>query len=89
MTESNLLYDEESAATYIGGPNSPISTRTMQRWRLEGVGPSFIKLGRMVRYRKSDLDVFIEAHVYTSTSAAAANAPGPRDRSARSEICHD
>ena len=70
MAEFTTLFDEEGAAAYIGGDNSPISTRTMQRWRLEGVGPTFVKLGRMVRYRKSDLDAFLEARVRSSTSCA-------------------
>jgi hypothetical protein len=46
------LYNEEAAGRYIGGTESPISTRTMQRWRLEGVGPVYVKLGRLVRYRR-------------------------------------
>ena len=76
MAEANILYDEEGAASYIGGPISPLSTRTMQRWRLEGVGPTYVKLGRLVRYRKSDLDLFLEERTCTSTSSAVfANGP--------------
>ena len=70
MAEADILYDEEGAAHYIGGPNSPLSTRTMQRWRLEGVGPTYVKLGRLVRYRKSDLELFLEERTCTSTSSA-------------------
>ncbi len=51
MSLNTILYDEETAGKYIGGASSPISTRTLQRWRLEGVGPTFVKLGRPVRYR--------------------------------------
>lgn len=68
MDDFNTLYAEDGAASYIGGENSPISTRTLQRWRLEGVGPVFVKLGRLVRYRKSDLDRFLDEHTCTSTS---------------------
>lgn len=72
MSTLNTLYDEKNAAKYLGGQASPISVRTLQRWRLEGHGPRFIKIGRLVRYRQSDLDAFIEAKCFSSTSIDAA-----------------
>lgn len=72
MTSADPLFNEEAAAEYLGGAASPISVRTMQRWRLEGAGPSFIKLGRLVRYRQSDLDDFIQGHRIDSTSTLVA-----------------
>mgnify|MGYP000091101702 CR=1 FL=1 len=71
MTLDTVLYDEEAAGKYIGGAASPISTRTMQRWRLEGIGPVYVKLGRLVRYRQSDLEAFLEAGACKSTSSGA------------------
>jgi hypothetical protein len=68
MTLDTVLYDEEAAGKYIGGAESPISTRTLQRWRLEGVGPIYVKLGRLVRYRQHDLNAFLEERTCTSTS---------------------
>jgi hypothetical protein len=68
MTLATVLYDEGGAAAYLGGSNSPLSTRTLQRWRLEGVGPPFVKLGRLVRYRQSDLDSFLDKNARSSTS---------------------
>ncbi len=68
MEFNNSVYDELSAARYLGGIKSPISVRTMQRWRLEGLGPRYIKLGRLVRYRQSDLDEFIQLNCLTATS---------------------
>ena len=70
MFFDNVLYDEAAASKYLGGEVSPISTRTMQRWRLEGVGPVYIKLGRLVRYRRHDLDAFLEERACRSTSMA-------------------
>lgn len=32
----------------------------LRRWRRERRGPRYVKLGRLVRYRESDLEVFIE-----------------------------
>lgn len=43
---------------------------TMTQWRWQGVGPVFVKLGRCVRYRITDLDSFADARVFTSTTAA-------------------
>lgn len=68
MTTANTLYDERAAAAYLGGSEAPLSTRTLQRWRLEGFGPTYIKLGRLVRYRETDLDEFIHDRRFSSTS---------------------
>ena len=35
----------------------------LRRWRRERRGPRWIKLGRLVRYRESDLEVFIERNI--------------------------
>ncbi len=32
---------------------------TLQQWRCQGKGPPFVRLGRMIRYRASDLEVFL------------------------------
>jgi predicted DNA-binding transcriptional regulator AlpA len=64
------VFGERDAGKYLGGERTPVSQRTLQRWRLEGVGPKFLKLGRLVRYRKSDLDRWADAQLRTSTSQA-------------------
>jgi len=45
-----------------------LSVRTLQKWRLTGEGPVFVKLGRAVRYREEDIDAFLEACARRSTS---------------------
>ncbi len=62
------VFGERDAGKYLGGERHPVSERTLQRWRLEGVGPKFLKLGRLVRYRKSDLDSWSDAQLRASTS---------------------
>ena len=57
------LVDERDAARYLG-----VTRRTTQWWRSVGRGPIFIKIGRLVRYRVSDLNAFIEAGLRQSTS---------------------
>ena len=45
-----------------------LGTSTLEKWRLFGGGPRFLKLGRSVRYAKADLDDWIQANRQTSTS---------------------
>jgi hypothetical protein len=47
------------------------SVRTLQAERLHGGGCPHVKLGRSVRYRRSDVLRFIESHVRGSTSELA------------------
>lgn len=53
------LLPEVSAGVELGGPDSPISPKTLQAWRAAGKGPRFVKLGTgpraPVRYRLSEL----------------------------------
>ena len=62
------VFGERDAGKYLGGERHPVSERTLQRWRLEEVGPKFLKLGRLVRYRKSDLDRWVDGQPRSSTS---------------------
>jgi hypothetical protein len=48
-----------------------VSHAFLETARCEGKGPLFVKLGRVVVYRKADLDAFAEGCVRTSTSTAA------------------
>ena len=61
MVEPLLTTDQ--AAACLG-----TTKRTLEAWRYEGGGPVFVKLGgRMVRYRPSDLEAFVEAGEQTNT----------------------
>jgi hypothetical protein len=51
------------AAVYLNS-----STSTLAKRRLYGGGPRFSRIGRAVRYAKSDLDQFMAASTVTSTS---------------------
>jgi hypothetical protein len=37
-----------------------MSIRTLQRWRLEGKGPAFVRLGRSIRYPKDLAENFLK-----------------------------
>jgi len=45
-----------------------VHLRTLERWRQTGEGPRYVKMGRRVGYRRSDLEDWLEANVTTSTS---------------------
>lgn len=45
-----------------------ISTSTWNKRRLTGNTPPFCSIGRTVRYRRSDVDAWMEAHRRRSTS---------------------
>jgi len=45
-----------------------VSERTLERWRLEGIGPCFHKFSRKVAYAKSDVLAWADAQRRTSTS---------------------
>jgi hypothetical protein len=39
-----------------------IKPKTLAQWRWKKIGPDYIKIGGMVRYRLSDLENFFEKH---------------------------
>jgi hypothetical protein len=43
------------------------STRTVERWRVRGEGPPFLKIGGRVVYRLSDVHAFEAARLRAST----------------------
>jgi excisionase family DNA binding protein len=45
-----------------------VSVRTLERFRVSGDGPRFVKAGRLVRYRVEDVDAWVNARVRHSTS---------------------
>jgi hypothetical protein len=56
------LLDQREAARLLR-----LSVRTMERMRLLGNGPRYVKANRSVRYRLSDLEAYIAARVVSST----------------------
>ncbi len=55
--------DTRRAAELIG-----MSRRTLEKWRSEGTGPPFLKLGRRVLYSVADLEEWIQSRRRYSTS---------------------
>ena len=71
-TEPEPLLTEREAAAYLN-----FTPRALQAWRVRGGGPRFIACSsRAIRYRRRDLDAWVEERVRTSTSAESASASG-------------
>jgi excisionase family DNA binding protein len=49
--------DSDQAAAYL-----KVSTITLKRWRYRGTGPRHVLCGSQIRYRKADLDEWLEAN---------------------------
>ena len=45
-----------------------LSERTLERLRVSGAGPKFVRLGKSVRYQLDDLEEWIASRVVGSTS---------------------
>lgn len=49
-----------------------IAPRSLESWRLRGGGPRYVRVGRLVRYRHTDVSDWLAARERASTSD-----PGP------------
>jgi hypothetical protein len=61
--EGEELLSARDAARHLG-----ISVSFLAKSRMNGTGPRYVKLGRAVRYRRSDLNFFVRAHSKSSTA---------------------
>jgi predicted DNA-binding transcriptional regulator AlpA len=61
--DADFALTESQAAELLG-----LSSRTLQAWRVRGVGPRYTKLGRSVRYPRRELVAFQKLHTVSSTA---------------------
>jgi predicted DNA-binding transcriptional regulator AlpA len=57
---------DESAAAMTESElarRASVSVAVLRKWRREGKGPRFLKLGRLVRYLLGDVNTWMEEHV--------------------------
>lgn len=67
MTDQQNTLTPKQAAKYVG-----ISEGALRLWRAEGRGPRYFKAGeKLVRYRKTDLDAWIEARLSAPAAVTA------------------
>ena len=53
-TAIQSLMTEGETAEYLS-----ISIAALRKWRMQGRGPVFIKLGNLVRYRREDVEAWL------------------------------
>lgn len=64
----NRLIGEREAAEFLG-----YTIRALQNWRVRGGGPAFVKVSsRSIRYRRCDLNAWIESRLRSNTSQEVA-----------------
>jgi len=74
LENQNHLMKTEEAGRYLG-----LSSSLLNKLRLTGGGPVFVRLaGRAIRYRKPDLDAWVNASAMASTSAYPESAGAAR-----------
>lgn len=65
---SSLLSEAETARC------ASVSTAALRKWRREGKGPAFLKLGKLVRYRTADIEQWLAGCVVSSRKRGGDNA---------------
>lgn len=63
QTNRKPVLTVKEAAEYLG-----LAQSTLNKWRCIGGGPEYLKLGKVIRYRQSDLDAFLKSNRVQSTS---------------------
>lgn len=63
MVDQELLTESQVWRQY------GLSVSWQRRTRRERRGPRFLKLGKMVRYRRADIEAYLAAHVVQSPHA--------------------
>lgn len=67
MIELQSTLTPKQAAKYMG-----ISEAVLRLWRAESKGPRYFRAGeKLVRYRRTDLDLWIEARLSAPVTAKA------------------
>ncbi|MEO7470140.1 MAG: helix-turn-helix domain-containing protein [Sphingobium limneticum] len=68
MSQSGTLINNQACDTRAAAALLGLAEQTLRKLRTTGGGPPFVKLGRAVRYRPSDLEAWLSARLMTSTS---------------------
>ncbi len=55
------LMDPRACAAYL-----KVSVLTLADWRTKGIGPDYVKLGAAVRYRRADVDSWLNLRKITA-----------------------
>ena len=64
LATNSVLIDEKQLCAELG-----ISSVTATKWRAKAAGPPFIKVGRLVRYRRADVEAWLASRTIGRRSA--------------------
>ena len=64
IPSDSSLIDEKQLCAELG-----ISSVTATKWRAKAAGPPFIKVGRLVRYRRADIEAWLASRTIGRRSA--------------------
>lgn len=67
MDGLKALIPDDAADPYIGA-----AKKTRANWRVLGVGPAFIRVGRKIFYHPDDINAWVNSRRASSTSELAA-----------------
>lgn len=62
QSPEDLIDDIELSAWVKCAPSSP------RKWRVLGTGPKFKKVGHLVRYRRGDVQAWLDGNTFSSTT---------------------
>jgi len=63
MESKSQFLKRQEAANFLN-----VKKSSLEAWAVRGGGPAFVKFGRAVRYRISDLEQWVESRVRQNTS---------------------
>jgi hypothetical protein len=66
INDHDALLTEVHAADIL-----KLSIRTLQAWRARRTGPSYVRAGRAIRYRKRDLLAWMDANTISAACLSA------------------
>ncbi len=68
QSPDDLLTTEQVSSEMLGNTVPP---ETLRKWRRVGGGPLFKKLGANIRYRRGDVQAWLDANTYASNYTRA------------------
>lgn len=64
VPRDRIFMNTKQAANHLS-----LARQTLEKWRCTGGGPPFVRHGRMIRYRVSDLEEWAQGKTYPHTAA--------------------
>ncbi len=76
MDRSTIALTEFQTAQLLS-----ISVSGLRKWRRKGCGPQFVRLGRLIRYRVVDIELWLDGHAVARSMEQGSSRLLPENRS--------